>query len=143
MIKIKCEKKFQENKTDGNWRRRIKFAKWFIRRKPIWFSYLSGNACALSAWPGTSTWMKHERSLISIMHGLFTNSWNDESNRINSDTSIKRQENKMKTKLRQSQEGRFERSVLFISLVFLSIILSTAYLVSWSTYDCIPNRVRS
>lgn len=36
--------------------------------------YLSGRACALSAWPGTSTWMKHDRSFISDMHGLFTNS---------------------------------------------------------------------
>lgn len=24
-------------------------------------------------------WMKHERSLISVMHGEFTNSWNDVS----------------------------------------------------------------
>lgn len=40
----------------------------------------SGNLSALSAWPGTSIWMKQERSLISVMHGLFTNSWNDASN---------------------------------------------------------------
>lgn len=41
--------------------------------------YLSGSVWALSACPGISTWMKHDRSLISVMHGEFTNSWNDES----------------------------------------------------------------
>lgn len=45
-------------------------------------TYVSGSLSALSAWPGTSMWMKHERSFISIMHGLFTNSWNDVSNGI-------------------------------------------------------------
>ena len=42
-------------------------------------TYDSGSLSALSAWPGTSMWMKQLRSLISVMHGLFTNSWNDVS----------------------------------------------------------------
>lgn len=44
-----------------------------------WMTYESGSLSALSAWPGTSMWMKHERSFISVIHGLFTNSWNDVS----------------------------------------------------------------
>lgn len=44
-----------------------------------YFSHSSESAAALSACPGTSMWMKHERSLISVMHGLLTKSWNDES----------------------------------------------------------------
>lgn len=44
-------------------------------------TYESGNVCALSPWPGTSTWIKHDRSLISDIHGLLTNSWNEASNK--------------------------------------------------------------
>lgn len=63
-------------------RKRKTKPKWLInwsaqeRRKT---AHESGSVSALSAWPGTSIWMKHERSLISVMHGLFTNSWNDVS----------------------------------------------------------------
>lgn len=42
-------------------------------------TYFSGSGPALSACPGTSTWMKHERSLISDIDGLLTKSWNDAS----------------------------------------------------------------
>lgn len=51
-------------------------------------TYLSGSAAALSACPGTSTWMKQERSFISDMLGLFTKSWNDASVRVAEKFSI-------------------------------------------------------
>ena len=42
-------------------------------------TYLSGRFGALSSWPGTSMWMKIDLSLISLIQGWFTKSWNDES----------------------------------------------------------------
>lgn len=45
-------------------------------------TYESGKVSALSACPGASTWIKHERSLISVIQGLLTKSWNDESDKI-------------------------------------------------------------
>lgn len=45
-------------------------------------TYESDKFSALSACPGASTWIKHERSLISVIQGLLTKSWNDESEKI-------------------------------------------------------------
>lgn len=42
-------------------------------------TYFSARGPELSACPGTSTWMKQDRSLISDMLGLLTKSWNDAS----------------------------------------------------------------
>lgn len=42
-------------------------------------NYESGSVSALSACPGTSIWMKHDLSFISVIQGEFTNSWNDVS----------------------------------------------------------------
>lgn len=51
-------------------------------------SHLSGSLSAFSSWPGTSMCMKQERSLISVMHGLFTNSWNELSGNGTTEYSI-------------------------------------------------------
>lgn len=64
---------------DGNWKLNLIEAvkKSFYKIRIVVYNYESGRMSALSACPDTSTWMKHDRSLISVIHGLFTNSWNE------------------------------------------------------------------
>lgn len=62
---------------DGNWKLNSTVLKKMYARTIFFQTYESGRLSALSACPDTSMWMKHERSLISVIHGLFTNSWNE------------------------------------------------------------------
>lgn len=85
------------------------------KKKNWWKSYESGSVSALSAWPGTSIWMKHERSLISVIHGLFTNSWNDVSVVDIGEREIERERTKIVCVTKRNNRKKNNKAVHFFS----------------------------